>query len=137
MIKPVNISNMGIEPIKVPNQNNVSFGGLSKYLTEGIDEFTKKAQEAGAKKFPQKAMDFLKKIPEIAKKAGKFIAKKAIQLKDYILKSASDFADATKNPAKKSRTLRKLTLGIGATTAAGVGGATTKKVMNRNKKDSE
>ena len=152
MIKPVSNNRIGIEPIKVPHQNNVSFSGL-KLNTKTAKQVTQKvlgknaANKIAEKLTPlykkikptltsgsEKITGFIKKVPEYIRKAGTFISEKATQLKNYVVNSAKDFADATKNPAKKSRTLMKLAIALGAT--AGAGGV-TKKAIDHNKKDSK
>ena len=145
MIKPVNISNIGIEPIKVPHQNNVSFSGLKVNTKTDKQAATKVLGEETVNKIAKKVAPYYKKAVPVAKemfekaingtkKAGKFIKEKAIKLKEYISKSISSFCKVDDNSGKKGRTLMKLSIALGAT--AGAGGV-TKSAISHNKKDSK
>jgi len=123
MIKPIsNISNMNIKPIKVPNQNTVSFGALPKFkrapkiFQNGkLAGFIKETVIPFAKKVGQKIADFFKKTPEYLKKAKDYIvnfAENAVRSKTKRFKNA---ADITKNAGAKSRTIRNTAVAGGAT----------------------
>ena len=131
MIKPVNISTIGIEPIKVPHQNNVSFSGLGSVAKNAskkiVDSNLAKRVLPYLKDISTKVVDFAKKIPEYLK-----------EFWDFIVGKINNFTDATKDPGKKGRTMMKLAVAVGAVAGTGGIGVTTKKVVNhKNKKDSE
>ncbi len=152
MIKPINISRIGMEPIKVPRQNNISFSGLSvssvkkasqkilgKNAADKLVEIVKpvylKAKPI-AEKASKKIVGFARQVPEYITKAGKFIKDNVVKLFRHISKSIKDSKDITKNSGKKGRTLRNIALAVGATTAGAGGISHARHSENKNKKGS-